>query len=61
MNSASGLQWTTRYKGIVQVSSPRGIDAADLNADGRPELIVGQSRRRNSVTVFIASALVAGV
>jgi hypothetical protein len=52
MNSSSGLQWKTRYKGS-QVSSPRGIDAVDLNADGRPELLVA-NRSTNSVTIFIS-------
>jgi FG-GAP-like repeat/PKD domain len=52
MNSANGLQWTTRFKG-AEVSSPRGIIAADLTNDGRPDLILA-NRATSSVTIFIA-------
>jgi len=51
MNSGSGLRWTANLSGTM--SSPRGIAAADLNVDGRPELIVA-NRGSNSLTVFIA-------
>jgi FG-GAP-like repeat len=48
----TGLKWvTTVSKGL---SSPRGIDVADLNGDRLPELIVA-NRGSNAVTVFVAS------
>src|SRR6185436_18118611 len=50
----TGLKWVTTFsKGL---SSPRGIDVADLNGDRLPELIVA-NRGSNAVTVFVASTV----
>jgi hypothetical protein len=52
-SSTNGLQWAGKLSGST-IASPRGLAAADLNADGRPELIVA-NRSTSGVTIFIAN------
>jgi len=51
--AGAGLKWVATLS--TTLSSPRGIDTADLNGDGRPELIVA-NRASSVVTVFVAGA-----